>query len=319
MASRPPPSLAWLTALKASQLKALATATGLPSTGTKPILTTRLLDSLPISKLYHPAPPSKNTTHRILSIDMGIRNLAYCQLALPPAWLSTPTTQPPPPLPLIQAWTRLAISTPLASAPAKEAFDPPTLAPHALSLLTTLVLAAPAPPTTILIERQRFRSMGGSAVQEWTLRVNMFEAMLYAVLHTLRAHGLWRGGVHAVSPGRVQGFWLGGEGNGRGVRKAKWGKEEKVRLVERWLQGGGVVELEGEAEGTGRRFLGEGAGRKRRTGEGMGGVDGGKEKVGKRDDLADCLLQGMAWVKWEENRRRIVEEGEMALEGLERA
>ena len=136
----------------------------------------------------------------------------------------------------------------------------------------------------------------------------MFEAMLHAVLHTLRFHGVWAGDVYAVEPGRVQAFWLGdvdkrngkseGERVMKGPRKAKQGKEEKMRLVSRWVEEGGVVALERKAKETGMGFVRKGSG------------------VGKKDDLADCLVQGMAWVRWEEHRRRIVGEGMGFLEGV---
>jgi cruciform cutting endonuclease 1 len=47
---------------------------------------------------------------------------------------------------------------------------------------------------------------------------------------------------------------------------------------------------------------------------GVLGVEvGDGEKMGKLDDLADCLLQGMAWVKWEENKRLLLKNGVEAL------
>lgn len=59
--------------------------------------------------------------------------------------------------------------------------------------------------------RVRYLGVGlacGPAV-EWTLRVNMFEAMLYAALKTLGEQGLWRGSVFPVAPAKVSKFWQG--------------------------------------------------------------------------------------------------------------
>lgn len=47
------------------------------------------------------------------------------------------------------------------------------------------------------------------------------------------------------------------------------------------------------------------------------GPEGGEAVIGKLDDLADCLLQGVAWVKWQENRRLLVEGGLDSLDGLD--
>ena len=201
---------------------------------------------------------------------------------------------------------------------AKEPFDPQTYAAYAHNLVTSLLSHPASPPTDILIERQRFRSGGGSAVQEWTLRVNMFEGMLWAVLKAL-----WAGSVWAVEPARVARFWcaekeLSEKGVEKEVEKGKSRKgmaaktkEEKIMIVERWLKEGGVVETSGTAKATAEAYLAKRAnnGRKGRDAAGEG-----VEKLGKLDDLADCLLQGMAWVKWEENRRKILEKGVHALE-----
>ena len=272
---------------------------------------------------------------------MGIRNLAYCRLTLPASWPSSSAKA----LPVVEEWTRFAIvakeipSTSTTSdgnaeektkvksgGKAKEPFDPQTYAAYAHNLVTSLLSRAASPPTDILIERQRFRSGGGSAVQEWTLRVNMFEAMLWAVLKAL-----WAGSVWAVEPARVARFWCAGkELSGKEVEKGKsrkevekWkirkgmaakSKEEKIVIVERWLKEGGVVELSGTARATAEAYL---AKRASNGGKGREVAGEGVEKLGKLDDLADCLLQGMAWVKWEENRRKILEEGVDALEEVE--
>ena len=70
----------------------------------------------------------------------------------------------------------------------------------------------------------------------------------------------------------------------------------------------------------GRRFLRKRRGGKRvRVGEKVVGREGegvGEVEIGKLDDLADCLLQGMAWVQWERNRRLVMEKGVQALDEL---
>lgn len=170
----------------------------------------------------------------------------------------------------------------------------------------------------------------------------MFEAMIYAVLNSMREMGRWEGEVQGVAPGRVGKFWLDGlegeeeeggigeveEGKGeRRVSKGERSKVAKIGVVEGWLgmQGGERgFELEGGAEEMGKRFLRKRRGGKRgrvgekvvgRKGEGEG-EGGGEVEIGKLDDLADCLLQGMAWVQWERNRRLVMEKGVQALEEL---
>lgn len=355
-------SLSWLHSCKASQLKAIAHLTGLNCTGTKPLVTSRLLQHLPHSFLSGPDPQSPMQTQTqpttIVSIDMGIRNLAYCRLTLPPASARSSA-------PLLTDWTRVAISRQSAAmelTAEKESFDPATYSKHAYALIAALLF--PATPSHILIERQRFRSMGGSAVQEWTLRVNMFEAMLYAVLATLAARGIWKGAVHAVSPAKVAGFWVGereedgpGETRKGGKRrnkeisalddhnevdtppnrlkiptKSQKTKSQKIELVSHWLsQTPKIIQLQPKslAADTAHAYLSKmeggrsGGERKRRptttapsppiTSESTAKTSS-PPPLGKLDDLADCLLQGMAWIQWERNRARIVERG---LSGLE--
>ncbi|KAL8798028.1 MAG: hypothetical protein Q9182_007027, partial [Xanthomendoza sp. 2 TL-2023] len=329
MASR----LDWLRTCKLKQLEAIARATGINSSGTKPTLISHLQDEL--SKPYTNLPnltaaqgkkqhhPQRKDKYNIFSIDMGIRNLAYCQLTLPPSWLQPHPHNLPPVTPTLHHWSRIDVSKPqppttttTEDPPPRESFSPSTYAPRAHSFLTTHIL--PHNPTHILIERQRFRSMGGSAVQEWTLRVNMFEAMLHAICHAYSADGKWAGEVVPVMPGKVVKYWLDDENvveaveregkrrssSGSGNEKSKARKMEMVREMVRCGRG---VALQGQAREMGDRVIGKGE-EKKRTAKGTG--------LGKFDDLADCLLQGLAWVKWEENKRVVWSKGLNALEDL---
>ncbi|CAF9919468.1 MAG: hypothetical protein ALECFALPRED_001170 [Alectoria fallacina] len=342
MASR----LSWLGSCTNAQLGILARAVGVNSSGTKPVLTSHLLDYLP-KGTFGPRNPRDALQEpcRILSIDMGIRNLAYCCLILPDTHRRIATDIGNP---VVQDWARIAISedstkskqakyrTPkeasgkversgkVTLSKPKEAFDPATYSQHAYDLVTTLL--KDLKPTHILIERQRFRSMGGSAVQEWTLRVNMFEAMIYAILKTFSESGFWKGIVHPIAPSKVSNFWIankhGALQEGPASKSAKT-KTAKIDLVAEWLENGGRFELKGAAVQLGKAYLTKKTRKdskspvKQKKLQGSQGRAGAQDSVEKLDDLADCLLQGMAWIKWEKNRRWIMAKGAEALHELE--
>ncbi|CAK7263796.1 hypothetical protein SEPCBS119000_000669 [Sporothrix epigloea] len=116
---------------------------------------------------------------------MGVRNLAYCLLQVD----SKANRRDGRPVPQLVVWERLSLiggermaagnGTASAELPA-VAFSPPSMAAVAARLVRDRLL--PLAPTHILIERQRFRSGGGAAVLEWTVRVNSLEAMLHGIL-----------------------------------------------------------------------------------------------------------------------------------------
>lgn len=164
-------------------------------------------------------------------------------------------------------------------------------------------------------------------VQEWTLRVNMLESMLWAVLETLRNQSGSAWGfptIHAVPPARVANFWTGLsevdlrppsdfllQNMNRGKLEPSWSarqkdskseavvnmKKAKVEVVKNWVAGRGDVKLEfaGEGDETAEVF------RENTRTPGRRKKDRNEAALGKLDDLADCLLQGVAWLRWEEN------------------
>ncbi|KAK3066672.1 hypothetical protein LTR53_016882, partial [Teratosphaeriaceae sp. CCFEE 6253] len=213
---------------KLAQLKHAAFLSGLPSTGTKAAI---------IATLEAPTAfvAPRTSGSRILSVDMGIRNLAYCVVEVPgikksPGTLDTagPLTvtewkkidllrsagQSPEPLPHHKDIKSAAIVPERKTKPRvvnqvpASVFTPAELSKTAYRVTRELLKYK---PTAILIERQRFRSGGAAAIQEWTVRVNMLESMLWACLQTLRESSGPRTEsfptTHEVNPARVAAFW----------------------------------------------------------------------------------------------------------------
>lgn len=332
--------LPWLAPLKSAQLQRVARATGIQSSGTNGVLVERIQSTLsPYLRGQEPeGEPSQNGSVNgdqamsILSIDMGIQNLAFAHLRVPSA--SDPKSTPE-----LTAWRRLAMSEiaslDLRSGSAevavqsgtspieknakegkkttekeKEPFSPPLYAANAYTLVTKLL--STYNPTHILIERQRFRSAGGSAVQEWTLRVGVMEGMLYAVLHALTQE---RGGdvskiqVHGIEPKRVVQYWIDRERGGEKV-SAREVKRAKIEIVGGWLGSGHGGKIGIPEAGVVRDLVDAYLGKVNKE----GGRGGKRVEVGKLDDLADCLLQGVTWLEWEAMRGKLARRGYGVLE-----
>ncbi|KAH8821199.1 mitochondrial putative cruciform cutting endonuclease 1 [Xylogone sp. PMI_703] len=318
--------------LKLAQLKTLAFQCGISNSGTKPILRQRLVEEITASRSLNHG----SERFRILSIDMGIRNLAYCILDVPFGRPSSSRNSKLSSRSSIQAWQRLSVSTTptmnvdSSIAPPKESFSPASLSEAAYTLLRTKLLLAN--PTHVLIERQRHRSSSSPHILEWTIRVNMFESILYAILHTLKAEGIWSGQVLPIAPGKVGPFWVGEDEKAISdgimpevvgkMRKAKTAKAInkglKIDLVRKWLETGDMVTLGSkDVKNTADAYLekwnrlpGQ---RKPKKDVSDTAIEQPTEEMGKLDDLADSLLQAMAWLEWEKNKALVLEHGVDAL------
>jgi cruciform cutting endonuclease 1 len=332
-----------LNALKSKPLQHIAFLTGVPSTGTKSHITEQLYESI-----HRPRLPSGKS--RILSVDMGIRNLAYCVIDVP-ASLHTDRKSL-----RLQSWNRLDLlekmkpnlatsqldnsdqsiesekgeSKAVANAIMKNSFTPSVMSKVALQVAQDFLKYK---PDVVLIERQRFRSGGGSAIQEWTIRVNTLESMLWACFETMKSvQGDKPAGdfptVYEVAPKRVSSFWtspseahlpaadlLTPEFSPPDLKvtavKAKAagaGKREKIAVLRSWLEGtGGVsLELSPETKVTAAAFATGLRRWKTKSSQSNTAEEAVLGRETKLDDLADCVLQGAAWVRWEENRRSIL-------------
>jgi cruciform cutting endonuclease 1 len=293
--------------LKLAQIKPLLTAIGSRTSGTKPQLIARLERDLRAPKLILKEPSST----RILSVDMGIKNLAFCVCDVKKHVDGFELR--------VNEWKKIGVLD-LQHAiegqikEVENPYAPPSLSKTAYHLVKDVLL--PYQPDTVLIERQRFRSGGGTAVLEWTLRVNVFESMIWAVARTLQGErGVSPQHLWPLDPKQVATFWVGGSTTEKRTHmsKSKIEKKQKIDLVRKWLVDGAddsmILSFTNNAAETKRSFLAVANGNQKSKPD--ENAEGGKpvvvpERIGKLDDLADCLLQATAWCKWENNRDSLV-------------
>ncbi|EEH18525.2 hypothetical protein PABG_07585 [Paracoccidioides brasiliensis Pb03] len=405
MASPTSPAI-WLPSLKVRQLQRLASLTGILSSGAKSILIERLYQNLHVSiqQPVHNVNQEEcsiddKKTASILSIDMGIRNLAFAHLVVPAGHAGRTKSGEFKP-PILKAWYRLAVpsfvsnsdralnfnlddemrpkkkitkdrkSLPLNGPDAssgcdsthvpgngdgnkvkqKESFAPKVYAAHAYTLMSSLL--ATYKPTHVLIERQRFRSGGGSAVPEWTIRVGVFEGMLYAVLRAMQQE---RKGeianivVQGVEPQRVLRYWIDHEEGldlppkgklmgssptpnvSKKLSSSKC-KQIKIDRIGELLSSCIGIDVDSTSStGTGDHLginLGDDGqihevvkaylkkwkklkGGKLSTKRTSGATTDNSQtlEIEKLDDLADCLLQGITWLEWQNTLQNVARHG----------
>lgn len=244
----------------AKALQALLSRIGSASSGTKATLQERFVRDVRQSRLFEgrsdwQARSKKDWGNklRIVSIDMGIKNLAYCDVEVDfPSKEDLSTTME------IIRWEKIDLvkstrafrqhlpspkNIKKGSADEDAEVDPyslTVLSETAYTLIRNTILTGA--PDVILIEKQRWRSGGGSAVQQWTVRVNTLEGMLWAVLETLRRE--WQTStrevrdkiakrdyeVYAVDPKRVGHYWLNQTGSKVSTSQADSSTDEDAAL-----------------------------------------------------------------------------------------
>lgn len=317
---------------KSTNLKQLASLCGEKTSGKKADLIDRLIA---LSHARPAKPPSTKDSRLILSIDLGIRNLG-CSLIAPaapskvlsPSALTVDDLRRPPRVHL-HSWQRRELLGP--SLDGLE--DPDRYSPASLAIATDRLVRhdlLPLKPTHVLIERQRWRSGGAAAVQEWTLRVNTLEAMLHASLRTLRELGHWNGELVSVAPNRVARFWpppptmseetakmrrsrsakaVDGETR-KGAKSQQNSKKYKIGVLTSWLamkRGSEIILPANRDTEDAVKWFRSKLTRSRKKSSDVEDLirDAGPRKL---DDLTDSLLQGVAWLKWEENRAILLRE-----------
>lgn len=305
--------------LKRTQLQRIATLIGAPLTGTKPQLIASINDLL--DKSTETKSP-RDGELRVLSIDMGIRNLAYAFLTSGHGRKVKPSRLVAS-VPTLCAWQRTnllqesqhqleqsdaALEDSLKTVGVIEHdFEPSSMAHRAYSFVKHCLELK---PTHILIERQRFRSGGHSAVQEWTLRVGMLEAMLHATFLAFNKERLTRQtNVMSVLPMRVNKFWFIDEDVPATGKQAKLAK---IALVSEMLRATKTPSAKFEISDGVLDVIASFSPTKTRSTKSQKTA----HHVDKLDDMSDALLQGLAWLEWQKNRQTLLEQGPVAL-GIE--
>lgn len=253
--------------LKNAQLRELCLDCGFVKANTKDALITSITKGID-QRLTLERP------YNILSIDMGVKNLAFCELQIASK-------------PIVNRWSLIQ----LEGYDRSLSFEQPSFAKLGYQLLSSLVDRHQL-PEVILIEQQRFRSNGLGNVPEWIVRVNQLEAMIHAFLRAfIETSSNMRCHIGSISPTKVMNYWVRNKETGEdkkmtpNIRYSRT-KSAKTQLVSSWMSCP-VDQLYFKLKDPSLNPFDQQA--------------SSPELIKKKDDLSDALLQGLAWVRWQRN------------------
>ncbi|KTW28187.1 hypothetical protein T552_02046 [Pneumocystis carinii B80] len=290
--------------LTLAQLRTIAIKCGILNNGKKLELAQRILQEISKTRLIN----NDFTPHRILSIDVGIRNLAFSSIIAPSVIIEDFNLIHHKPF-VVDGWDKLSIeSNKIDDKIVKKPYNPTNFSFLAYQLAKSLLNKFK--PQTILIERQRYRTQSKSVVQEWIIKINIFENMLHSIFRCFKEEMIWNNpeaDILSIDPAKISSFWLkknilmknfpiehnlsilinskSKEPNYLTKTSALRSKKEKIEIVKSWLKADSIFDFK-NTQITAKDFIS----RKK---------DNDKLKI---DDLADSLLQGISWIIWEQNK-----------------
>lgn len=249
-----------------------------------------------------------------MAIDMGVKNFGFCRLQLDK---NLPFNKPP----TIKEWKKFdltGIKTKSFDSSRLDLskFEPQTYSRLCHELIENVIFNSKMPyPDIVLIERQRTRNMSSKNIQEWVMKVNLFESMLFGMTYSKfqRENPSLIGNLLSVNPQRMGSYYKSNDQENSSEKTKKENvKSERIKIVERWLRE--TIDPNTTNEPwfyldpiqfpyTNTNSLATTRSKSKWINELILGPDS-KLQTGtiKGDDLVDSLLHALSWIEWERNK-----------------